>query len=176
VRIKITEVIDPPKGFSQSQVTAISIKGTPKKDTLYDLVEIDEYTEAQRNLFESLPKLYFNSLCFQYEARNIIELREQIKIHLGKGYSKIKYTDHNYNIITIKYKDKNTIPRDVIEDYNRGNIGRIELIVRSTTTYTKPQFVDMVDSLIREMLVSGVLLTKQGKKFAEILEKIKFTE
>ena len=176
MRVKITEVIEPPQGFSQCQIAGIVIKGELKKDTVYEFTEIDEYTEKQRNLFESLPKIYFNSGCFPYKARSIVELREQIKIHLGQGYSHIKYSDHNHKIVTVKYKDRATIPDEIREDFRRGNEERVEMIPKSTTTYTKAQFIDMVENLIREMINNEVLLTKQATKFNEILTTIDFVE
>lgn len=175
MRIKILKV-EEKKGNSQNKILAVIIKGNLKNDAIYDLQEVDEYTDQQRKLFEPLCKLYFNSLCFTREVGTWEELRDDIKRSLGQGYERIRYSDSNYNIVTIKYKNKDEIPKDVIIDYNRGNLGRIELILRSTTTYTRIQFSKMTDGLLREMIVNQVLLTKQGKQFGEILEEIKFVE
>lgn len=175
MRIKILKV-EEKKGNSQKKLLAVIIKGNIKNDAIYDLQEVDEYTDQQRALFEPLCRRYFDSLCCTREVGNWEELRDDIKRSLGMGYEEIVYSDDNHRIRHLKYKEKDQLPKSVREDYHGGNKDRIELVLRSTTTYTRLQFMKMTDSLLREMIVNGVLLSRQGKWFGEVLEEIGFVE
>ena len=140
------------------------------------MTEIDEQTDQQRKLFNPLCRLYFDSLCYKREAIDWLDLRDQIKLKLGAGYETIRFTTSDYAIHEIKYKNKKDIPQDVIDDYSRGNEARVQLLLKSMRDYSKKEMQETTDSLIREMIQSGVGKSCKSKKFNEILEKIKFQE
>ena len=99
-----------------------------------------------------------------------------VKRDIGEGYEYLEYADTDYTIVKIKYTDRDKIPDDVLLDYHNGNKKRIKGILKSTTNYSRKQYSKMIDSLCREMIASGVLDSKFGKEFQDILEEIDFKE
>lgn len=175
MRIKVNQVM-PKDGFKQPWLKAIILDGEIKEQSVYELILIDEQTDQQRKLFNPLCRLYFDSLCYQRVAVDWLDLRDQIKLKLGAGYETIRFTTSDYAIHEIPYKEKNDIPKDVIEDYRKGNEARVQLILKSMRDYSKKEMTDITDSLIREMITAGVGQSSKAKRFNEILEKIKFQE
>lgn len=175
MRIKVNQVM-PKDGFKQPWIKAIILDGEVKESTVYELTEIDEQTDQQRKLFNPLCRLYFDSLCYQRKAIDWLELREQIKLKLGAGYEKIRFTTSDYAIHEIPYADKENIPKDVINDYKKGNEARVQLLLKSMATYNRKEMQTVTDSLIREMISAGVGKSSKAKRFNEILEKIDFQE
>lgn len=157
-------------------IKAIILNGDIKESIVYELIEIDEQTDQQRKLFNPLCRLYYDSLCYPGKAIDWLDLRDKIKLKLGAGYETIRFTTSDYAIHEIKYKDKKEIPQDVIDDYSRGNEARVQLILKSMRDYSKTEMFNTTDSLAREMIQNLVLNSKKGKKFQEILDKIKFQE
>ena len=148
----------------------------PKENTVYELTEIDEQTDQQRKLFNPLCRLYFDSLCYPREAVDWLDLRDQIKLKLGAGYETVRFTTSDYAIHEIPFKKKDEIPDYVRADYAKGNQARVQLILKSMSSYSKKEMQTITDSMIREMIPNGVGKSCKSKKFNEILEKIKFQE
>ena len=173
MRIKVTALTD----STQPIIEAVVIKSPdPIIGGIYDLLEYDEQTDKQRKAFHPLVKLYFNSGCYNYECRNWLMLKDYIKRDVGEGYEYLEYADTDYTIVKIKYTDRDKIPDDVLLDYHNGNKKRIKGILKSTAKYSRKQYSKMIDSLCREMIASGVLDSKFGEGFQEILTEIKFEE
>lgn len=176
MRIKII-ALTATQGKKQGTVEAVIIKSPdPVVGGVYDLLEYDEQTDKQRRSFHPLVKLYFNSGCYNCECNSWLMLKDYIKRDIGEGYEYLEYADNNYSIIKIKYKDKDSIPENVLLDYVNGNKKRIKGILKSTTNYSRKQYSKMIDSLCREMIASGVLDSKFGKEFQDILTEIDFKE
>lgn len=175
MRIKVNQVMEK-DGTKNAWIKAIVLNGDIKESSVYELTLIDEQTDQQRKLFNPLCRLYFDSLCYRREAIDWLDLREQIKLKLGAGYEKIRFTTSDYAIHEIPYKKKADIPKYVIEDYIKGNKARVELILKSMTKYTKKEMLTITDSLIREMIQAGVGKSTKARNFNEILEQIKFQE
>lgn len=176
MRIKVIALTET-QGQKQGIIEAVIIKSPdPVVGGVYDLLEYDEQTDKQRKAFHPLVKLYFNSGCYNHECRTWLELKDYIKRDIGEGYEYLEYADKNYTIVKIKYADKDKIPDYVLLDYANGNKKRIKGILKSTAKYSRKQYSKMIDSLCREMISSGVLDSKFGKEFQDILTDIKFEE
>jgi hypothetical protein len=175
MRIKVVQLMEK-DGTKNPWCKAVILNGDVKSDKVYELTEIDEQTDLQRKLFHPLVKLYYESNCHNRKVSNWHELREDIKLRLGAGYETIRFTTSDYAILEIPYKDKENIPKDVIEDYKKGNHARVQLILKSMSDYTKKEYREITGSLINEMLQNGVLGTSQEKKFNEILDEIGYME
>ena len=174
MRIKVIALTETqPQGIIEA---AIIKSPDPIIGGVYDLLEYDEQTDKQRKAFHPLVKLYFNSGCYNYECRNWLDLKDYIKRDLGEGYEYLEYANTDYTIVKIKYTDRGNIPDYVLLDYHNGNKKRIKGILKSTTKYSRKQYSKMIDALCREMISSGVLVSKFGKELQDILTEIDFRE
>ena len=147
---------------------------SPVVGTEYILEDAAEQSDKQRKLFHSLCKIYYDSGCHSYKVTSWWDLREKVKYSLGEGFSHVEYVNAEMQIVTVK--KASDVPPEVIEDFNSGNKPRVKCILKSTSDYTKKQYREMTDHLIREMLQNEVVVSSQGKKFEGILKEIDFRE
>lgn len=174
MKIKVTEIISPKQGLKQDTLKGIILEGKPKLTAVYELVEYNSQTDQQRKLFNPLVRLYYNSGVFSYPANNWLELRDQVKKNLGAGFERYEYVNNKFQIKRVE--NLKEIPKYVWKDFRSGNDQRIKGVLKSMADYTRQEFIEVVDSLIREMLLNLVLSTKEGSKFNNILEEIGFVE
>jgi len=173
MKIKIVG-LEPSQGFKQGWLKGIILEGKPKLALVYELVEYNNQTDQQRKLFNPLVRLYYNSGVYSYPADNWLGLRDQIKKNLGAGFERYEYADKDYQIIRVDKLEE--VPDYVLKDFTEGNKQRIKGVLKSMADYTRKQMIDVVENLIREMLQTDVMHTRQAKKFQEILEEIGFKE
>jgi hypothetical protein len=139
---------------------------TPVDGHKYHLIDAEEYTQSQRNTLELLIDEWFKSGIWDYDTIDKRKFREFVKRDYGQGFDRLKYVDDKYKIIEVKTQDE--IPEYVVLDFANGNKGRIQGVIKSTTSYTKKQLSNIIDNVINAMIDAGV----DTKKFHDILKEL----
>ena len=142
----------------------VESKEVPIVGKSYILEDADDYTGKQRRTWEALVDEAYKSGKFSYDTMDIHKFREHIKLDYGEGFNRLKYVNDKFQMVEVKSQSE--IPDYVALDFGNGNRERIQGIIKSTTAYTKKQFVRMIDNTINAMLEFGV----DSKRFQDILE------
>jgi hypothetical protein len=137
-----------------------------KTGTYYNAEPAAEGTDAQNKTFHELIKIYFDSQCYSYPAKNEGELKKEIKKHLGRGYERWVFVqDTEEGLIWGEVKRLEEVPENVAIDKYGKELLRGELY--SWADYNKTQRARTITSLINEMIVAGV----NSRKFEEMLRE-----
>lgn len=144
----------------------------PVAGNLYLLSKGDGVSYLQHALFHPLCQVWYDSQCYPYpDIHDWWDLRQTVKLRMGQGYGYYQYSDEFHRII--KETEWTNIPYEVIHDYSpegNGNEARIKKRLKSLKDYTMPQMSEMISTLIKSMILSGV----NSNKFQRILENIDY--
>jgi hypothetical protein len=132
----------------------------------YNIEPAETGTDAQNKAFHALVQEYFNSGCFSYEAKNWLELKDQVKKNLGAGlvYNAL-CVDGWRNGLTWDEAQSLMAYGVVLHTAETGDF-IVSGELKSWAMYTKKARMMTMDALIAEMIQAGV----QTKKFEEILK------
>jgi hypothetical protein len=131
----------------------------------YNVEPACEGTSAQNRTFHKLIAIYFRSGLYSYQANNEQELKDQIKLHIGRGVKNYVYVDNEGH----KRKSKD-LPKYVMA--NKYGEKYLWAKLYSWADYTKKQRMELIDGLIKEMLQTGV----NSREFEEILQGLEKAE
>ncbi len=169
---------------ASGEVCTLSIKSgdLPEVGAYYVIEKIvDKGTAKQNRTFHPLIDCLYSWMLdintFQFEDNGIEydlrcsnkdKLKLLFKIRYGKGACLWRYSDKNHNLVEID--DLNKVPDYVVDDFNKGNKGRINASdAISWKYYDKKDRIELIDKTINIMKTIGV----DSKKFYDVLDGIK---
>lgn len=126
----------------------------PEVGKRYVLEDATSGTLAQNRYFHKLVLIYFNSGCYSDDVRNAEELKQEIKKRIGVGY------------VAYKYDSSGDIPKWVRGTSDNEKCNRT--LLASWADYTKKERRSTIDSLIQEMITTGV----HNNEFEEMIKNI----
>lgn len=134
----------------------------------YYFCEKDESgTKLQNALFHALLQVWFVSGKYSYPVGTFEDLKKIVKLKMGAGYSSyvfIEQTEKGFRKGRVKSYDD--VPKNIALDESGKEMVWGEL--KSTTKYTKRQWIDIISNLIAEMINSG----ENSRKFNQILQTL----
>ena len=137
----------------------------PKVGHRYILEDAEEYTPPMRRLWESLVEEWHVSGLWDFvDTMDKWKFREAVKLRYGMGFDRIIYVQDGK---MVEVKTKAEIPDEIALAYAKDR-DVIRGVLRSTTTYTKKMFGEMIDNTVTAMQDAGV----DTPKFRDIIETI----
>lgn len=142
----------------------------------YYLHDADEYTPPMRALWEALVEIAFRSGEFSVDTIDKGSFRSWVKRRYGEGFDRLRYVSENK---MIEVKTVEEIPEGVLMDFSSGNSSRILGVLKSTTRYSKRQFLRMIENTISAMIERGIdtpqfrdIINEMSRKKEEGMKKI----
>lgn len=135
----------------------------PKEGVSYTLQKSDFDREGLNNLFHLLVDEYFHSGAYSWTAETMPDLRDCVKVYLGKGFEWVSYIDDNGHI-----KKCNRKQFDFLPEYIRQDKTRVIGHAYSWAKYSDQERYDTILRLKTQMKMDGV----DTQRFNDILDDI----
>jgi len=138
--------------------------GKLKVGCYYHCEPDEKGTKEQNSLFHALLGVWFVSGKYSYLVSTYEDLKKTVKLKMGEGYSSYVFIEQTEKgIKRRRVKNRDDVPENIALDEN--GIKMLWGELKSTTKYSKKQWINIISNLITEMINSG----ENSMKFNEIL-------